>query len=76
MPDLTLEQVKKAGRFAYAHVPWRTYHWRPDGSLTFFGFMVDAATVTANIVDDTAPHTGWRHLPGCDCEFCKEARDD
>jgi hypothetical protein len=69
---LTLEQVKKAGRFAWIYtfidhifIPGTGFlrrnedqNWEPEDPAYF---LVDEAT-------------GWHHLPGCDCEFCRRGQ--
>ncbi|MFA6358857.1 MAG: hypothetical protein WCY09_09405 [Candidatus Omnitrophota bacterium] len=80
MPDLTLEQVRKAGRFAWLDEP------QADGGMWFAGFLfvggqVFMANTNGGRFDshDAPPsvdHDGyehnyvWHHLPGCDCEYC------
>lgn len=69
---LTLEQVKKAGRFAKAEARDHEgnfegfFRWAPTGSILFFG----AAAGGATIVPVVAPERGWEHDRDCDCEFC------
>ena len=73
METLTLDQVREAGRFAYAHRPRRTFHCQQDGSASYFGFSHMGwyeANMTPNAVDAFLPPTGWVHVPGCDCPYC------
>ncbi len=65
---LTLEQVKKAGRFA-----WHDggYLWVPGSG---FAVVVAELPMSVTAVDWTWKQVpfadGWHHLPGCTCEFC------
>ena len=69
MPDLTLDQVREAVRFA----------WHMDPGDDFDGGMfADGVFVWANADTGNPPHSydppeywTWHHLAGCDCEFCR-----
>jgi hypothetical protein len=68
MDTLTLEQVRKAARFA----------WNDDWSLFVPGLGaldIDADAWTEDLFGYRphygSPQDGWHHLPGCDCEFCR-----
>lgn len=74
---LTLEQVKKARRFAW-HLG--TVFYAPGYPHRFFSVCVGETphSFTFEGVDWFDGRTlgsmydaGWCHLPGCDCEFCK-----
>ena len=69
MKTLTLDQVRQAERFAYAHIPWTTFHWAPPDCLRILHLWGES-TVTENIRDDCTPKLGWHHRSGCDCKFC------
>jgi len=78
MPDLTLEQVRKAGRFAVRPPPYppgivvSIYVYDPQSSGVLRWSVYDAEWQTRL----SGAEGGWHHLPDCDCEYCKEARDD
>jgi hypothetical protein len=57
MTNLTLEQVRKAGRMA----------WRDDGYWVCDGRTVRPTGILYGRGVDDAPRTGWHHLHGCDC---------
>ena len=72
---LTLDQVKAAGRFAW--LPNSSWLWIPSVGVVMMDFCEAWLNKVAwfggaEVIDNPHPHTGWRHLPGCDCEFCKE----
>jgi hypothetical protein len=62
MNGLTLEQVRRAGRFA----------WHGDHGL----WTLDGVTVRrrgipyGGEIPEGPPVDGWCHVPSCDCEFC------
>ena len=70
MGDLTLEQVRAAGRFAwhqggYVYMPATGFfilvpseHYRGDIK----------EVKLANLIPSSPP---WHHLPGCGCDFCR-----
>jgi len=75
MPDLTLEQVRDAGRFAWHP---REYLFVPGiGVLSISDeYSCDEQQGWESIeVNPTAFlrswATGWHHIPGCHCEYCK-----
>ena len=83
MPDLTLDQVREAERFA----------WHPSGQIfvsgadgirdlmlsavvdveesggTFVGFRVTIESLQPAPLPRSV--CGWHHVPDCDCEFCR-----
>jgi hypothetical protein len=76
MPDLTLDQVREAGRFA-KHDDGYEYH--PDNVDGFWGPWVefindgdagDPVWDECSASEEDMPLTGWHHPTGCDCEFC------
>ena len=85
MSDLTLEQVKKAGRFAwhesagqaliFTNGQFLRFHEvygrtkRPCDDLLEF-WPNDKVALRPE--DSGQTRYGWHHLPGCDCEFCNE----
>ena len=72
MPDLTLEQVRKAGRHAQRNIAGgRYWDYDPDPD-------VDALTLNLPLDEERGlfapyelPARGWHHARGCDCEFCQ-----
>jgi hypothetical protein len=70
--DLTLAQVKQAGRFAVE------FDWQGYSSGVFVPgvgiVMIDGPETSPIIVTDEFPWRNsrlrWRHIFGCDCEFC------
>jgi hypothetical protein len=58
---LTLEQVRKAGRFA----------WHEGGYETVDGSTVRKRGILYGAGVALPPKDGWHHLRHCDCEFCK-----
>lgn len=87
MPSLTLEQVKKAGRFAILDVGTDGFvavYVPEEGILGWPPYAPEAAARVAEgedvrdgygtPVDIDGPDCfGWHHLSGCDCEFCGAA---
>jgi hypothetical protein len=81
MADLTLEQVLKAGREAFIEDDTRHYHYHL-GDDDFCPATIAVSCGSCGCVldidcdpepgDKEMPGTGWYHLPGCDCEFCRE----
>ena len=70
MPDLTLDQVREAGRFA-----WHGSTIDPDGHFDgdLWADGVYVRTVYREVyrgIGEPTFKTGWHHLPGCDCELC------
>jgi CheY-like chemotaxis protein len=68
-PDLTLEQVKQAGLFAwnenrYLYAEGRLLRVRPhaDGTVE----VSDSEDRSGNLFI----RRGWHHVPGCRCSFC------
>jgi len=80
MSDLTLEQVKKAGRFAWetsytnglsVFVPGIGFAWiqhDADDADPETGIVNTGADMLHPPIDEP---DGWHHLPSCDCEFCR-----
>ena len=73
MPDLTLEQVREAGRFAWCE-EWESYHDLPL-FIPEYGLFLAGTDWTGNwerghAEPDSFPATEWHHLPGCTCEYC------
>lgn len=75
MKTLTLEQVKKAGRFAA--IGWGDSS--PCFSQADAWWFTEEGTIfseawspgsTKEVPFESAPTSGWHHLDGCDCEFC------
>lgn len=74
MGSLTLEQVRKAGQFAF-----RVNRSRSEAMV--YRPLAGVATVIANnglthsptATQMRPPQKGWHHIPGCDCPYCKEA---
>jgi hypothetical protein len=73
MKSLTLDQVKQAGRFA-----WRVTATQRE--MQVFWPRSDFLGPHVTAMDGESPYvfrqlaptqTGWHHLPGCDCEFCR-----
>jgi len=78
MPDLTLEQVREAGRFAYCEVrsPAETRggpdDYREDWTRTEKGAL-DVEIIGNSASTNSMPPVpldGWHHEDGCDCAFC------
>ena len=70
MPDLTLDQVREAGRFAF-----REYGiFVPGSGFYCAGGSYDGDLTPENVYPDDRPWAdGWHHLPGCDCPYCEYA---
>jgi hypothetical protein len=72
MSDLTLEQVRKVGRFA-THgcglLSWGPQ--TPDNVFAYHWVDGEGRRVTTFLTAENGPLTGWRHFSGCDCEFCR-----
>lgn len=71
MTTLNLSQVEKANRLAV-----RFFSHRGD-VLVWCPRAKTAVRVTSGASvswDDATTHHGygWHHMPGCDCEFCRE----
>ncbi len=63
MPDLTLEQVRKAGRFA-----WQS---EADGLVTYCPALGDCAWLAEGLCLHGNPlSAGWHHLDECGCSVC------
>ena len=77
MPNLMLEQVILAGRYAKAENSsglW-LYDPGPDGRVAIFkvwGLYNTWSYPTIEALHKYGPKRGWHHLPGCDCDFCNE----
>jgi len=75
MPDLTLEQVREAGRFAENFTAEDLDWWTRDG-VTFIGGYTESdgefeEVDMARPGDDAGlPSNGWLHEYGCDCPHC------
>jgi len=63
MTDLTLEQVREAGRTAY-RISYNVECW-PAATKVVDDLMALPASWFQETFDGH-----WHHLPGCDCEFC------
>lgn len=74
MRDLSLAQVREAGRFA-----WRDGFLLPPLLLLFVpgDGLVSAEAVGTDFVVASiiathhTPAEGWHHIPGCDCPYCQ-----
>jgi len=80
MKTLTLEQVRKAMRFAWHQDGWifadgqficlllaTEDHPLPSLSIAY----AEAASETEGPHGSGPQSGGWHHLDGCDCEFCR-----
>jgi hypothetical protein len=69
MPDLTLEQVKAAGRRAHYDGPHGVADYEADHitvhALRDVEYLLGRPVVIVELFTD-----GWHHEDGCDCEFC------
>jgi hypothetical protein len=69
----TLQQVKAAGRYAEC----ATERGGVRFQLTALGGRYLAAhwalggPESEGVISVEIPTSGWHHLPGCDCEFCR-----
>ena len=82
MPDLTLDQVRGAGRHAEVWCDDASIHptvWRTTDGVHFEAgfyenFYLDGSSDFEAIADEGLPPmpvTGWCHIPWCDCKFCR-----
>lgn len=85
MPDLTLEQVVDAGRYAVREVrreqdglsvtELQLYLPLGPGRGATFAVAVVFASGEVGAIGpasvDELKGDGWHHLPGCDCEYCR-----
>jgi len=69
MRDLTLDQVREAGRFAWHDIDMMRGWCLFVSGVGFIVWNWEAYNYEA--MDDSPNDDEWRHIPGCDCEFCK-----
>lgn len=73
---MTLDEVRKAGRFAW-HRQWQV--WTPVRGVVQLlgdetvddGFGGMSVAVEGNPDCEWVAAFGWHHLPACDCEYCR-----
>jgi len=63
VPTLTLDQVRRAGRFAF-HQDGHFVVVPPFGACLRYWQPGETYLYEDDLSD------GWHHLPDCDCEFC------
>jgi len=76
MPDLTLEQVVLAGRFAFQltggdEVPVFNPNTGELAEIVPWEGVMPYGDHSMRWKEDSVD--GWRHLPGCGCRFCQGA---
>lgn len=65
--DLTLEQVREAGRSAFIGGGERPEWWFvPSDDFV----RIRDGKYGKHVAFEDAPSDGWHHISGCDCEFC------
>jgi len=71
MTDLTLEQVRKAGRHAQRDIGGgRYWDYEPDCDYEELTLHLPLDEVREPFAPYELPAYGWHHAYGCDCEFC------
>jgi hypothetical protein len=84
-PELTLEQVTITGRTARLVMPpeaGSTYgegvfrEWLFEDGAVWLSYRDDDHTYSVRLARvNEAPHSGWRHVAGCDCHYCAAWRE-
>ena len=68
MPDMTLDQVREAGRAAFIGGGKQPEWWFvPPDDFVRFRFV----KYGRHVAFKDAPTEGWHHIRGCDCELCR-----